>query len=221
MNETVKKNRIVSGILGLVLGSLGIHNFYIGKTKRGAVQITLTFLGIGIIALSYIIMVFGSVFFLFRQMNYVLDYNYMGMDHGYMGSGAFVGFLMVFFFIFIMIGLILVAGTAIWGFVEGALILTGKMDKDGKGEEFENPIPEGQKSKMAAAMLGITLGTLGVHNFYLGRVGRGVGQILLTTLGSCLLIGPIIAFIWSLVESIQLFKGSVEKDGKGNPLYQD
>ena len=38
------------------------------------------------------------------------------------------------------------------------------------------------KSKLAAGLLGIFLGSLGVHNFYLGYTGKAWGQLLLTVL---------------------------------------
>lgn len=46
-------------------------------------------------------------------------------------------------------------------------------------------VPAGypQKSKMAAGLLGIFLGGLGVHNFYLGYTGKAVAQLLIS-LGS-------------------------------------
>jgi len=74
----------------------------------------------------------------------------------------------------------------------------------------------GQKSKLAAGLLGIFLGTLGIHNFYLGRAGRGVIQLLLTifTCG----YGAIITWPWSLVESILIFTGSTATDARGVPL---
>lgn len=37
-----------------------------------------------------------------------------------------------------------------------------------------------QKSKIVAGLLGLFLGTLGVHNFYLGYTGKAVAQLLLT-----------------------------------------
>ena len=40
----------------------------------------------------------------------------------------------------------------------------------------------GQKSKVAAGILGILLGALGVHNFYLGYTGKGVAQLLISVL---------------------------------------
>lgn len=42
------KSKIVAGVLGILLGGLGIHNFYIGKTTRGVVQLVLTLLSVGI-----------------------------------------------------------------------------------------------------------------------------------------------------------------------------
>lgn len=226
MGEITKKNRIVSGVLGVFLGALGIHNFYIGRNKRGLTQLLLTFLGVGLLVLSYIFMFFGMLILAFRGMHYydpsTTLYGMENMGYGYQGTGFFGFFIiMIIFYILILISLILILGIALWGYIEGILILTGKIDKDGKGEALDNPVPLDQKSKMAAAMLGISLGIFGAHNFYLGNTGKAIAQILLTIVGGCIIVGPIIAFIWSLVESIQLFKGSVKNDGKGNPLYQD
>lgn len=64
------KSKLVAGLLGIFLGGWGIHNFYLGNTKRAILQIVLTFcFGIG----------------------------------------------------------------AIWGFVEGILILCGKINADANG----------------------------------------------------------------------------------------
>lgn len=75
------------------------------------------------------------------------------------------------------------------------------------------------KSKMAAGLLGIFLGYLGIHNFYLGYTNKGVAQLLLTLVGwiACG-IGPIVAWIWSLVEGIQILSGTINVDAQGNPL---
>lgn len=37
-----------------------------------------------------------------------------------------------------------------------------------------------QKSKLAAGLLGIFLGSLGIHNFYLGYTGKAVAQLLIS-----------------------------------------
>jgi TM2 domain-containing membrane protein YozV len=40
--------KVVAGILGILLGGLGIHKFYLGYTKEGIIQILLMFAcGIG------------------------------------------------------------------------------------------------------------------------------------------------------------------------------
>lgn len=71
--------------------------------------------------------------------------------------------------------------------------------------------PSQQKSKMAAGLLGIFLGGLGVHNFYLGYTGKAIAQIALSL---CFGVGA----IWGLIEGIMILTGSIDKDAKGIPL---
>ncbi len=68
-----------------------------------------------------------------------------------------------------------------------------------------------QKSKLTAGLLGIFLGGLGIHNFYLGFTGKAIAQIVLSF---CFGIGG----IWGLIEGILILTGSINKDAKGNPL---
>lgn len=67
-----------------------------------------------------------------------------------------------------------------------------------------------QKSKLAAGLLGIFLGGLGIHNFYLGYTGKAIAQLLLSCTG--------ISGIWGLVEGILILCGNINVDGKGVPL---
>ena len=70
-----------------------------------------------------------------------------------------------------------------------------------------------QKSRIAAGILGILLGGLGIHRFYLGYVGIGIVQIVVTivTFG--------IGSIWGFIEGILILTGSgITKDAKGRPL---
>ncbi len=76
--------------------------------------------------------------------------------------------------------------------------------------------PENQKSKIAAGLLAIFLGGIGVHNFYLGYTGKAVAQLLIFLL-TCS-FGGIITGVWALIEAIMIFTGSINKDGKGVPL---
>ena len=67
------------------------------------------------------------------------------------------------------------------------------------------------KSKLVAGLLGILLGGLGIHNFYLGYTGKGVAQILLSF---CCGIGS----IWGFIEGILILCGDINQDANGNPL---
>lgn len=72
------------------------------------------------------------------------------------------------------------------------------------------------KSKMAAGLLGIFLGSFGVHNFYLGYTGKAVAQLLISVL-SCGFLA-VVSSIWGLIEGILILCGNITVDGKGNPL---
>ncbi|MFW6319199.1 MAG: zinc-ribbon domain-containing protein [Bacillota bacterium] len=76
----------------------------------------------------------------------------------------------------------------------------------------------GRKSKLAAGLLGILLGGFGIHNFYLGFTGKAIAQLLLTIIGWIIIIGPIIAGIWGLIEGILILTGSMNTDAEGNLL---
>lgn len=80
------------------------------------------------------------------------------------------------------------------------------------------------KSKIAAGLFGIFLGTFGVHNFYLGYTKKAVTQLVLAIVGillSCIGIGAILVFaveIWGLIEGIMILCGKIETDANGNYL---
>lgn len=86
--------------------------------------------------------------------------------------------------------------------------------------------PADQKSKVAAGLLGIFLGTYGVHNFYLGYKKKAIIQVSVT--GACLLLSictfglsviPMMGIsIWGLIEGIMILTGNIRVDGKGIPL---
>ncbi|MDO5575398.1 MAG: NINE protein, partial [bacterium] len=76
------------------------------------------------------------------------------------------------------------------------------------------------KSKMAAGLLGIFLGGLGIHNFYLGNTNRALIQLLVGVIGGAITCGlaSIAMWIWGLVEGIQILSGTITTDAQGNPL---
>jgi predicted Zn finger-like uncharacterized protein len=75
------------------------------------------------------------------------------------------------------------------------------------------------KSRLAYILLGIFLGKLGVHNFYAGRTGPGVAQLVIFLVSwplMCVYIGLItvfIPYIWAIIDII-----TVEVDGDGRRM---
>lgn len=76
-----------------------------------------------------------------------------------------------------------------------------------------------QKSKLAAGLLGIFLGTMGIHRFYLGYTGIGITQLLLG-LGGWFTCGitTLIAWVWGIIDGIMILTGAISKDAEGRPL---
>lgn len=69
-----------------------------------------------------------------------------------------------------------------------------------------------EKSKIGAGILGIFLGWLGIHNFYLGNTERGIVQIVLTLL-TCSFSG-----LWGMTEGVLILLGYITEDANGCPL---
>jgi TM2 domain-containing membrane protein YozV len=69
------------------------------------------------------------------------------------------------------------------------------------------------KSRLTAGLLGIFLGSVGAHRFYLGYPSIGVLQILVT-IATCGIGG-----LWGLVEGVLILSGKgVRTDADGRPL---
>ena len=77
------------------------------------------------------------------------------------------------------------------------------------------------KSKVAAGVLALLIGTLGIHNFYLGYTGKGLIQLLGSLLSCGFLALPIA--IWAFVEGILILTARPGEppwgvDAEGVPL---
>lgn len=72
------------------------------------------------------------------------------------------------------------------------------------------------KQWVLALVLAFFFGFLGVHNFYLGRPGRGIAQLILTIT----VIGAVISCTWAFIEFIMILMraGSYGYDASGQPL---
>lgn len=67
------------------------------------------------------------------------------------------------------------------------------------------------KSKVAFVLLGVFLGSLGIHNFYIGRTKQGVIQLLISLLS----LGTLwfVSWIWAIVDIC-----NINTDASGTPL---
>lgn len=114
------KSKISAGLLALFIGTLGIHNFYLGKNKRGLTQLLIT---IGAIA----ILVIGTLVFTFSFANRYYEFEeYIE----YYLDGMIIAYLaMVLFCVLAIIGV------GIWAFIESIMIFAGAI-KDNEGREL-------------------------------------------------------------------------------------
>ncbi len=69
---------------------------------------------------------------------------------------------------------------------------------------YQQPVaPASDKNKMVAGLLGIFLGSLGIHKFYLGYTKAAVIMLVVTLVGSLLFgLGPIVMGTIGLIEGI-------------------
>lgn len=69
-----------------------------------------------------------------------------------------------------------------------------------------------KKSKITAGLLGIFLGTFGVHNFYIGSYGKATAQLLITVLSAGLL--AFISLCWGVAEGILILTNCIDINQK-------
>lgn len=103
-----RKLKLAAGLLGLVLGEFGVHNFYLGFTEKAIIQLSV-FLASTII----------SAVLLSVSIPLML---------------VFVGFITLPISIVLMI---VAVGIRIWTFVEGIMILAGSINADAKGIQLK------------------------------------------------------------------------------------
>jgi TM2 domain-containing membrane protein YozV len=105
----------------------------------------------------------------------------------------------------------------------------------------EEPHGQSVRSRLVAACLGVLLGGLGAHRFYLGFWRIGWVQ-LLVTLGPVLIVlavakiggvgidegvvltavgVSIVGVLWGLIEGVVIFVGGIDRDAQGRPLFSD
>ncbi|MDO4611980.1 MAG: NINE protein [Candidatus Saccharibacteria bacterium] len=99
------KSATTAGLLGIFLGVVGAHNWYLGDKKKGAIHVSL----------------FGAAILLIIVGNILVNTLFRGLS----GALAFLGGGFMWPMILVYVGYALVAGSELWGFIEGVQILTG------------------------------------------------------------------------------------------------
>ena len=81
------------------------------------------------------------------------------------------------------------------------------------------PIGVSSRSAIAYLLFALFLGGFGAHNFYIGKTGLAVTQLLVAIIGGILLLGipTIVIAIWVMVEGCMGLAGKVT-DADGLPL---
>jgi TM2 domain-containing membrane protein YozV len=72
-----------------------------------------------------------------------------------------------------------------------------------------------QKSKLVTLLLILFLGSIGIHDFYLGYNRNGVFKIILTV---CTGFG---GTVWAIIDLVRLLTGSLDKDANGVELKKE
>ncbi len=68
------------------------------------------------------------------------------------------------------------------------------------------------KSRILAGLLGIVLGAVGMHRFYLGHYGYGIAQTIVTVATGGF------GVMWGFIEGVLIITGHINKDAKGRYL---
>lgn len=98
----------------------------------------------------------------------------------------------------------------------GAPLRAGAGGQNANAAQNARPVNHtAPKSRLVAGLLGVFLGSLGVHSFYLGHTGRGVAQILVSVF-TCGIGG-----IWGFIEGILILCRNINVDASGMPLKED
>jgi TM2 domain len=104
--EGKKKDKTVAAVLALVLGSFGVHRFYMGQNKLGFYRLAIGALGLLLYLGGYIIAM-GAV------------------------AGTGLELVVIVGFLAAVLGWLILFGSFIWNVVDFVRILTGEIEPDG------------------------------------------------------------------------------------------
>ena len=86
--------------------------------------------------------------------------------------------------------------------ITGEANKTAELTKASTTEEKKEDENVSSKSRLALSLLVFFFGTIGVHDFYAGRIGKGITKIVLQIVGTIMFIVPYFQVIMSIVANI-------------------
>ncbi len=108
--EISPKSRLATSLLAYFLGTLGVHNFYLGHIVRGVVKLVLGIIGWIVLIAAFAPLILESI-----------------KNDGTIGDGAIVSIISG-----LVVGSICLSISGVWAFVEFILALCGALkDKNG------------------------------------------------------------------------------------------
>ena len=108
------RSRILAGILGIFFGGIGVHNFYLKRTKRAVIQLLM---GLSVI-IPYLFMIVAAI---------ISD-----------AVVADIWWTLGVFVILLLVSALCLIGSSIWAFVEAILLLCGSTKTDGRGRPLKD-----------------------------------------------------------------------------------
>ena len=72
-----------------------------------------------------------------------------------------------------------------------------------------NGVPEDKK--VVCAVLAF-LNLFGIHNFILGETHKGILKLILIIPGAIIAVGPVLAWVLSIIEGVKILQGTYEID---------
>jgi TM2 domain-containing membrane protein YozV/RNA polymerase subunit RPABC4/transcription elongation factor Spt4 len=118
--EYSPKNRLVGGLLGLFLGSIGVHNFYLGHIKKGVAKIILTVI---------------SFVFIIGAVSLLISSGYTDIDSGEFIVTNYTNFTNAM--LLLVLGIFVSSGLGIWALIESILIFVSTNIKDGDNKPLK------------------------------------------------------------------------------------
>lgn len=113
------KSKMVGGFLGIFLGSLGVHNFYLGRKLQGFIQLAITILAL-------VVLVIGAV-------NYYTGV--MAIDPT-LSEEVIIDLMALEFvelYVYSLVFCLMLFISGVWGLIEAIMIFCGKIkDKQGR-----------------------------------------------------------------------------------------